>query len=171
MDQHILFPVLMGVFVVAMIARRMMRNIGRQRLRPGPMQLRIALLSLLGVMFAIGALRDMTLFGALCAGAAAGVVLGWFGLRHTRFERTDEGDFYTPHTYIGVAVSLLLLARLGYRFLVIYPSMQAAAQADRNPLAAFQRSPLTLAIFGVLIGYYVFYYTGVLRARRGGSPG
>jgi hypothetical protein len=41
-----------------------------------------------------------------------------------------------------------------------------AAQADQNPFAAFQRSPLTLAIFGVLVGYYVFYYAGVLRASR-----
>jgi hypothetical protein len=44
--------------------------------------------------------------------------------------------------------------------------MQAAAQADQNPFAAFQRSPLTLAIFGVLIGYYVFYYAGVLRESK-----
>jgi len=26
---------------------------------------------------------------------------------------------------------------------------------------------LTLAIFGVVIGYYVFYYAGILRVSRG----
>jgi hypothetical protein len=31
-----------------------------------------------------------------------------------------------------------------------------------NPFAAFQRSPLTLAIFALLIGYYVTYYSGIL---------
>jgi hypothetical protein len=31
-----------------------------------------------------------------------------------------------------------------------------------NPFAAFQRSPLTLAIFALLIGYYVTYYAGIL---------
>jgi len=54
--------------------------------------------------------------------------------------------------------------------IVIYPSMHAAAQADQNPLAAFQRSPLTLAIFGVLIGYYVLYYAGVLRTSKSLPP-
>jgi hypothetical protein len=166
MDQKVLFPILTAGFVVLMIARRVARNIGRQPLRPGYMQFRIGLLSLIGVLFAIAALRDISLFGALAAGAAAGAVLGWFGLQHTKFEATAEGKFYTPHTYIGLAVSALLIARLAYRFLTVYPAMQTAAHDDQNPFAAFQRSPLTLAIFGVLIGYYVFYYVGVLRASR-----
>lgn len=41
-----------------------------------------------------------------------------------------------PHTYIGLFVSALLLARIAYRFLTVYPSMHAAAQADQNPFAA-----------------------------------
>jgi len=56
---------------------------------------------------------------------------------------------------------------VAYRFLAVYPSMHAAAQADQNPFAAYQKSPLTLAIFGVVIGYYVFYYAGILRVSRG----
>lgn len=42
----------------------------------------------------------------------------------------------------------------------------AAAQADRNPFAAYQKSPLTLAILGVVIGYYLLYYAGVLNRSR-----
>lgn len=166
MDQKLIFPVFMGLFVLLMIARRVMRNIGRQPVREGLMQFRIVLLSMIGALFAFGALRDVTLFGALLGGAAAGVALGWFGLRHTRFEKTEQGSFYTPHTWIGVAVSLLLIARVAYRFLIVLPAMQTAAQADPNPFAALQGSPLTLAIFGVLIGYYVYYYVGVLRTSK-----
>jgi hypothetical protein len=40
--------------------------------------------------------------------------------------------------------------------------MQAAQQANANPFAAYQKSPLTLAIFGIVIGYYIAYYAGVL---------
>ena len=35
-----------------------------------------------------------------------------------------------------------------------------------DPFAAFQRSPLTLAIFALLIGYYVTYYIAVLLRTR-----
>jgi cytochrome b561 len=123
-------------------------------------------LSFIGALIAFGATRDVNLLGALLAGIAGGAALAWFGLQHTKFERTEQGDFYTPHTYIGLAVSVLLIGRITYRFFIVYPAMQAATHVDQNPFAAFQRSPLTLAIFGVLIGYYVFYYAGVLRASK-----
>ena len=72
------------------------------------------------------------------------------------------GIFYTPNGYIGAVLSALLLGRLAYRFQVLYPAMQAAQADDANPFAAFQRSPLTFALFGVVIGYYLAYYVGLL---------
>jgi len=48
----------------------------------------------------------------------------------------------------------------------VYPTVQAAQQANESPFASFQRSPLTLAILGIVIGYYVFYYFGVLQRGR-----
>jgi hypothetical protein len=41
---------------------------------------------------------------------------------------------------------------------------------NQNPLSAYQGSPLTLAIFGVLIGYYLVFYIGVLRKTRNLAP-
>jgi len=169
MDPKLFIPVVTGALVLLMIGRRVMRNIGRQPLRPMMMQFRMGVLALVGLVFAARALHDMNLLGALVAGVAGGAALGWFGLRHTKFERTEQGVFYTPHTWIGLAVSLLLVARLAYRFFIVMPQMQAAAQADQDAFSAFQRSPLTLAIFGVLIGYYICYYAGVLRTARGVS--
>ena len=166
MDQKLIFPIIMGAFILFAIYRRVRRNIGRQPVQPMRMRSRMILLSVIGALITLGATRDMNLLGAMLAGIAGGVALGWFGLQHTKFEKTEQGDFYTPHTWIGLAVSLLLLGRIAYRFIVIYPSLHEAAQADQNPFAAFQRSPLTLAIFGVLVGYYVFYYAGVLRRSK-----
>jgi len=166
MDQALIFPVMMGAIVLLAVYRRVRRNIGRQPVQPVRMRSRIALLAVIGAIIALGAARDMNLLGALLAGVAGGTALGWFGLQHTKFDVTEKGYFYTPHTYIGLAVSLLLIGRIAYRLLIVYPTMQTTAQADQNPFAAFQRSPLTLAIFGVLIGYYVFYYAGVLRASK-----
>lgn len=170
MDQKLIFPILMGALVLFAIYRRVRRNIGRQPVSVKRMQFRVGILCVIGALFALGATRDMSLVGALLAGVAAGAALGWLGLQHTKFEATAQGNFYTPHTYIGIFVSVLLLARIAYRFLAVYPSMHAAAQADQNPFAAYQKSPLTLAIFGVVIGYYIFYYIGVLRTSKGLSP-
>lgn len=166
MDQKLITAILTGALVLWVLYRRVRRNIGRQQIRAGRMLLRVGMLSVIGVLFAFGALRDSGLLGGLVAGIACGAALGWFGLRHTQFERTDGGVFYTPHTYIGLAVSALLISRLAYRFIAVYPTMQAASQADQNPFAAFQKSPLTLAIFGVLVGYYIFYYAGVLKKAK-----
>lgn len=166
MDQKLIFPIMMGAFILFAIYRRVRRNVGRQPVQPTRMRSRMVMLSVIGALIALGATRDINLLGALAAGVAGGAALAWFGLQHTKFENTAQGNFYTPHTYIGAAVSLLLLARIAYRFFIVLPSMQAAAHADQNPFAAFQRSPLTLAIFGVLIGYYVFYFAGVLRASK-----
>ncbi|TLY50089.1 MAG: DUF1453 domain-containing protein [Gammaproteobacteria bacterium] len=170
MDQKLIVPILMGALVAFAIYRRVRRNIGRQALRPGRMQFRIVFLSIVAALIAFGATRDMNLLGALLAGVAGGAALGWFGLQHTKFEATAQGKFYTPHTYIGIAVSALLLGRIAYRFLTVYPSMHAAAQADQNPFAAYQKSPLTLAILGVVIGYYIYYYVGVLLRSRNLTP-
>lgn len=166
MDPKLITPILIVALVAWTMYRRVRRTIGRQAVSPVRMQWRIGILGLVGAMFLFTSLRDMNLLGAMAAGLAGGAALAWFGLRHTKFEATAEGHFYTPHTYIGLAVSALLLGRIAYRFLAVYPAMHAAAQTDANPFAAYQKSPLTLAIFGVLVGYYVAYYIGVLSKSR-----
>jgi hypothetical protein len=166
MDPKLITPVLMAVLVAWALYRRVRRTIGRQLVSPARMQWRIGIFGVVGALMLFVSLRDMQLLGAMVAGLAGGAVLAWFGLRHTKFETTAQGHFYTPHTYIGLFVSALLLGRVLYRILVLYAGMQAAAQANANPFAAYQKSPLTLAIFGVLVGYYLTYYAGVLSKSR-----
>ena len=165
MDPKLVTPALLTVFVALVMYRRVRRNIGRQPVTPARMQWRIGILGVIGALVLFVSLRDMNLFGAMIGGVAGGVALGWLGLRHTKFESTPQGNFYTPHTYIGMFVSVLLLARIAYRFIAVYPAMHATPQADANPFAAYQ-SPLTLAILGVVVGYYVAYYLGVLAKSR-----
>ena len=78
---------------------------------------------------------------------------------------------YLPHTYAGIAVSLLFLGRLAFRVVQVYTGVQAshAAHVDggADPSQAFApasmvSSPLTVAIFFVLAGYYACYYSWVL---------
>lgn len=162
MDPKLITPMLMVAFVAWAMYRRVRRNIGRQPLKPGRMTFRVGLFGVIGVMSLAAYAHNPQMAGALLAGLVGGGALAWLGLRHTKFETTPQGTFYTPHTYIGLFVSVLLLARLAYRFVIVYPAMQVAHQASANPFAAYQKSPLTLAIFGLVIGYYVAYYAGVL---------
>ncbi len=103
---------------------------------------------------------------ALSGGLVCGVVLAYVGLRHTRFEVTPEGRFYTPHTYIGLAVTLLFLGRLVDRSLYLSNGANGMPGSDLHAAAAYQRSPLTVGIFAVLVGYYVLFYAGVLLRTR-----
>jgi hypothetical protein len=94
------------------------------------------------------------LAGALVLGA----LLARYGLSRTVFEITPEGLFYTPHAPLGIALTVLLAGRIGYRLYEVIGAGPAAAD--------FARSPLTLAVFGVLAGYYMAYAAGLLRWRR-----
>jgi hypothetical protein len=160
-DPKLFTPLLIGALIAFAIYRRVRRNIGRQALSTTRLKVRLGIFGFVGVVLLIVSARDPALCAAMLAGIAGGVTLGWFGLKHTQFEVTPEGRFYTPHTYIGALVSALFLGRIAYRFIVLYSTSHGVA-ADASPFAAYQRSPLTMAIFGVLVGYYVAYYSGIL---------
>lgn len=145
--------------------RRFRRLFGRQRVREGRMIARVVVLAVVGAMFLAISLRSPSALAADVGGLIVGVALGWWGLRLTRFERQSDGVHYIPHGWFGIGIAALLIGRLIYRFMVMSPVGQQAAQSAA-PLAMYQRSPLTLALFGLLVGYYVCYYLGVLRVAK-----
>jgi len=167
MDPKLIAPILIAALVVFGIVRRLRRSFGRQPVQPGRIWLRIGVLILVGgLVTATSLMRGPEMLEALIGGLACGAALAYVGLRHTRFEVTPEGRFYTPHTYIGLTLTLLLLGRLVYRFLYLSNGANAMFGADPSAAAAYQRSPLTVGIFAVLIGYYVPFYAGVLLRTR-----
>src|SRR4051794_21429526 len=94
------------------IYARVRRNIGRQRSKAWRHWFGVVFFPLVIALFALTALRNSVAEAALWGGIAGGVVLALFGLKLTRFERTEQGLFYTPNAYLGVALSLLLVARI-----------------------------------------------------------
>jgi hypothetical protein len=148
-------PVLFGGLIAWSIYRRVRRNIGRQKLRPRRIIFSIVVFSLVSLLFIGMSLQQLHLLLGIIGGLALGVMLGFVGLRLTRFETTDEGHFYTPNTHIGVALSVLFIGRLLYRFWVLRGTDLAT---DHPP--PFQ-SPLTFLIFGLIAGYYIVYYVGL----------
>ena len=166
MDPRQVTPYLITALVVWAIYRRMQRSFGRQRVRDGFMWFRAGILTLAAALIGMQIARDVDLLGILLASIACGAALGYIGLRHTKFEVTSEGRFYTPHTYIGLAVTALFLGRVLYRFLEMYNGLAPAATRGQDLAAIYRNSPFTLVVIGAVVGYYVLYCLGILQRTR-----
>jgi hypothetical protein len=144
---------------------RVRRVIGRQQLSTVRPWLTVTLFPLLFALFAVGATMSQQPMAivALLVGASLGVALGIIGHRLTTFEVTPQGLFYTPNAHLGIALSLLLVGRIAWRYFQISMTVDTSAT---GPGAGFVSSPLTLLIFGTLAGYYVSYAIGLLRWQR-----
>lgn len=158
------FYILIGGFVAWRIYRRVRRNIGRQKLQPRRVMVRLVLFFIIGLFILLAGLKIPRLLEGFGAGLLSGVALGFLGLRLTRFETTEDGHFYTPDTRIGVAISLLLAGRLVYRMAVL----NTASLAPGHPPP--MQSPLTFLIIGVTFGYYIVYNVGLFVHTRDKSP-
>jgi hypothetical protein len=167
-----IFPFLMAALVMFIVYRRLRRSFGQQLLSPARMSVRIATLLIVGCLLLPIATRSVAFVGALLAGLTGGVLLALWGAARTRFLWTENKLYYVPHTYTGIAVSLLFLGRLVYRLIQVYagmhtPHLGAGAPSDRSFVpASMVSSPLTLGLFFVLMGYYVCYYGVVLWKSR-----
>ena len=153
-------PILFGGLIAWSIYRRVRRNIGRQPMRPRRAVFSIIALALVSTLLVSTSLQNSRLLLGLGGGLLPGVLLGFIGLRLTRFETTEKGHFYTPNAHIGIVLSLLLAGRLLYRFWVFRDL--SATSGYPPPM----QSPLTFFIFGLTAGYYIVYQAGLFKHSR-----
>jgi hypothetical protein len=153
-------PILIGGLFAWSMYRRVRRNIGRQRLHPRRAVTSLVILSAVSVLLVVTSLQNTNLMFGFGGGLLLGALLGFLGLHLTRFDTTDEGHFYTPNAHIGVALSLLLVGRMAYRFWAL---------RDFTPDSGHpppMQSPLTFFIIGLTVGYYIVYQTGLFIHSR-----
>ncbi|HET6553018.1 MAG TPA: DUF1453 domain-containing protein [Dyella sp.] len=147
------------------IWRRVRGSFGPQPIRRKRMIGRIVFFTVVAGLIALGGLHNTRLLEGLLGGMLVGAALGTAGLKLTRFERNASGsDLYIPNAWIGGVLTVLLVGRLAWRFLVVMPQLQDPAMAHAAP--PIGNSPLTLAIFGLMIGYYICYFAGLLVHHR-----
>jgi hypothetical protein len=137
--------------------------VGRQRLSKVRPWVTLTIFPALLLLLCFAAHTHVEQLWWLAGGIGFGSLLGVFGLSRTRFEATPKGLFYTPNAHLGIALSLLFVARIVYRLAEVY----AIEPAVPHGVNDFVRSPLTLAVFGLLAGYYIAYATGLVRWRLG----
>lgn len=172
MPVHLTQYLVMLPLLAWVVWRRVSRQFGRQPIQRKRMIFRIAVFSFLGCMLALSGLHKLALAEGLLAGVLLGGAIGLLGLRLTRFEVDPvKGDCYVPNPWIGALLTALLLGRLAWRFLVVWPQMQhvaAAAQTGGYPMhpLGYASSPLTMLVIGLLIGYYIAYFSGLLIHHR-----
>ena len=151
-----------GALVAWRLYRRTRKLVMRQHFSLRRSRMSLVFFPLLLILFLVGSYTHPLAVAAEIGGVLIGVVLAVYGLRHTKYENTAEGLYYTPNAHIGIALSVLLVARVAYRFFQMYASTNAFAQPPQD----FARSPLTLLIFGTTAGYYAWYALGLIRWQR-----
>ena len=144
------------------IYARFRRTVGRQRLSRVRPWITLIIFPMVVLLLASAAYGQFERLLWLAGGLVFGSLLGVYGLRQTRFESTPQGLFYTPEAHIGIALSLLFFGRILYRLIQLYALDSSVSHAAPE----FMQSSLTLAIFGVLAGYYIAYAVGLVRWRN-----
>ncbi len=142
---------------------RFRRLTGKQRLSKYRPPITITIFTLLVVLVALPSTAHPERLLPLIAGLTLGAALGTWGLGKTTFEPTPQGLFYTPNAHLGIALSLLFVARMAWRLVEIYV---LSPTVPRNA-TEFAQSGLTLFVFGILAAYFIRYAIGLARWRAG----
>jgi hypothetical protein len=161
MNSKQIVPLIFVGLIALRMYFRMRRNFGRQVLQPGRLVTRIVIFAVVTCGLAVFSVLHPRLLIGQGVGLALGLPLAWLGLRLTQFEATPQGRFYTPNSSIGIALTILLVGRLGYRLMVL----MAASNNPSQPPPLMQ-SALSFCVFGLLAAYYIAYYIGVLARSR-----
>ncbi|MDQ2800108.1 MAG: DUF1453 family protein [Armatimonadota bacterium] len=157
-----------------LLYRRYRRTVGRQPLVPKRLTFQVILLAGITLLVFVPLLaHPLTVVEGL-AGLLVGGLVGLVSLRLTQFERTPDRDYYTPNTYLGLAVFGVFLARIIYRYTQVSSQISAPHAAGPMPpgaMSALTSSPLTVALLLMVIGYYLIYEGGLLLWYRRNPPG
>jgi hypothetical protein len=98
------------------------------------------------------------------AGLAGGCLLGILGLALTRWERAPDGLHYTPNSFLALAVTLLVAARLAYSLWRIWQGW--GLDVGERAWLIDSGIPGSLAVGGIALGYSLAYWIGVSRLVR-----
>ena len=94
-------------------------------------------------------------------GLLAGITLGILGLVLTRWEPSPRALHFTPNRLLVLAITLTIAGRIAYSFWRAYETWGHVA--DRHDWLVTWGVAEALAAGGVVLGYYLAYWSGVRR--------
>lgn len=98
------------------------------------------------------------------AGLAGGCLLGMAGLVLARWEPTPRALYYTPNAWLVLLVTVVVAARLAYSVWRTWHAWEAGLDHTSLIVASGVRG--SLAAGGIVLGYYLTFWVGVLRRVR-----
>lgn len=147
------------------IVQRYRMGTARRSARGWVIMFNLALISLSAAIYTgAAAITNMWVPSAFIyslAGLAGGGLLGLLGLAMTRWEKTSPALYFTPNRWLILVITLAVAARLFY-------GLGRAWQAwnTSRPISAWANEAGiagSLAVGGIVLGYYLIYFAGVLQ--------
>lgn len=164
----VLLPLLVIVLMPVILIQRYRMGSARRRARAWTTALNVAVMTFSAICFLIGAAVTTVwvdnAFTGAAAGIALGAVLGFVGLALTRWEPTAEGLHYTPNRWLVLFVTFVVSARVAYGLWRSWTVAQSGVYG--TPMVLAFGIPESLAVGGLVIGYYVAFALGVRRRIR-----
>ncbi|HEY1070535.1 MAG TPA: hypothetical protein VGE33_08360, partial [Thermomonas sp.] len=113
--QHVM-PYAMPALLAWVVYRRVRGHFGPQAWKPKRTAARIVLLAIAAMALVAAAVVVPHAALPMAVGLAVGLVLAWFGLRHTHAEWRGGVRTYLPNPWVGGILTVLLVGRLAWRF-------------------------------------------------------
>lgn len=161
----LLLPLIIVMLMPLILIQRYRIGSARRLARPWATTLAVGLTSLSVILFltaaAVTAVWVPYAFRGAALGVALGLGLGVLGLLLTRWELTAATMHYTPNRWLVLFVTFAISARIVYGFWRSWKVAEAGVYGTEMVLAF--GIPESLAVGGLVIGYYVAYAFGVRR--------
>lgn len=157
--EHLGPTLLIALLIGLMLYRRTKKTIGLQKLVRSRLWFRTIVICMIGCLFLYASLLHPMNLIADVVGLACGLILAFYAVRHTEFEKRSDGWYYRTSLWVNIAVLVLLVGRIAFKLLTQAP-VDAAASA--NPIQMYANDPLTIGIFFVLVAYYIRFFTFLL---------
>ncbi|MGI8821142.1 MAG: hypothetical protein ACR2ID_09795 [Chthoniobacterales bacterium] len=160
-----LLPLAVVILLPFSVVQRYRMGTARRRGRPWLASLNVVGISLSVVLFTLSAaimnFWVPRIFGSAAVGLAGGALAGLLGLKLTRWESAADGLHYTPNRPLVFAISAVVAARILYGFWRAWQAWHE--RAFESSWLAASGAAGSLAVGGVVLGYYLIYWTGVSR--------
>jgi hypothetical protein len=164
----LLLPLVLLALMPLILIQRYRVGTSRRTARPWLATVNVALMAFSALCFLAGAAVTTVwvpnAFTGAAAGLALGAVLGLAGLALTRWEPTAATLHYTPNRWLVLVVTFAISARVLYGFWRSWTVAQSGVSG--TPIVMAFGIPESLAVGGMVIGYYFAYGLGVRRRIR-----